>query len=45
MWKCTMMVSGGMSNIKEPEIRRISPEFMNDLTSQEGILHPVAGTS
>jgi hypothetical protein len=35
------MVSGGMSNIEEPEIRKISPKFMNNLTNQEGILHPL----
>jgi hypothetical protein len=35
------MVNGGMSNIEEPEIRKITPKFMNDLTSEEGILHPV----
>jgi hypothetical protein len=35
------MVNGGISNIEEPEIRKISPKFMNALTSQEGILHPI----
>ena len=37
MWKCTMMENGGMSKIEEPEIRKISPKFINDLTSQEGV--------
>ena len=41
MWKCTMMENGGMSKIEVPQIRKISPKFMNDLTSQEGVLHPV----
>ncbi len=36
-----MTENGGMSNIQEPEIRKISPKFMEDLTSQEGILHPI----
>ena len=37
----TTMVSGGMSKIEESEIRKISPKFMNALTSQEGILNPI----
>jgi hypothetical protein len=36
-----MMVIGGTYKIEEPKIRKLSPKFMSDLTSQEGILHSV----